>query len=283
MPEVFADVSAWQGTINWPAYRVAGYTRAGIKATEGVGWIDPQFYNNELGSRGLQRIFYGYGRPDLGNSPEACADFLWQTVSPFLQSSDALELDYEQQGWGGNYEDWKRRWFARMATHTAFYGMYSGEWFTGPRGISWVGVGFRHVAIYGPEVTGYDIQQYSSSASFPGIQGNVDANWLLNPVALGGGGGGGGLPEVPWNDDDEKMLQAVHNTIQLGLLPLLSAIQQVPLIETQVKAISDALWAAGGHPADVAINAALKDITNTLNAIKATTDATGATVAKDLK
>lgn len=185
MPEVFADVSAWQGAIAWNQYKAGGYKRVGIKATEGNAFVDPRFAQNAVGSAGLQRIFYDYGRPDLGNSPESEADFLFQTTATYRQPGDALELDFEQQGWAGNYEAWKDAWLAHMATLWPRYGMYSGRWFMGPRGVTW-GPGFSHLAAYGTQETGVDIQQYTDQGSFPGISGGVDANWLLNPAIFDG-------------------------------------------------------------------------------------------------
>ena len=56
------DVSAYQGVINWQAVRRAGKTFAFIKATEGIGYIDPQFERNwsEAQRNGLHRIAYHF-------------------------------------------------------------------------------------------------------------------------------------------------------------------------------------------------------------------------------
>jgi GH25 family lysozyme M1 (1,4-beta-N-acetylmuramidase) len=184
MPEYFADVSSWQGQIDWGAYRRGGYGKASMKATEGIGYTDPQYWNNEGGTRanGIDRIHYHFARPDLNpNSPEGEADWCWSVISGNFGPSDLAELDYEQDASGVNLEAWKNRWFARISSYTSRFGMYSGYWFTNSRGISW-GPGFTHVALYGGSPPQADIWQYTDAASFPGIAGSVDGNQLLNPA-----------------------------------------------------------------------------------------------------
>lgn len=315
--EVFGDFSVWQGTIDWPAYKAAGYKRVAIKATEGIGFIDPKFHYNAAGALPLQRIFYGYGRPDLNpNNPEGEADFLWETVAPTFAPGDYVEQDFEQPGASIDYEQWKRRWFARMAMHTTRYGLYSGAWFMNPRGISWwTPGGYTHMASYGPELAPgmCDIQQYTSSASFPGVVGNCDANWLSNPAALAGGVevdvtrdemiqllndmwgkayGIGGSPTA-WQDGPAAILDTDRKTLTTAQWNNADLegfkTKDLPAIQAEAKRIADAIWAAGGHPADVAINEALKNINNLVNgavtkidAVKADTADVRAHVDKDL-
>jgi lysozyme len=40
------DVAKYQGDVNWPVVKQAGYDFAFVKATEGVGYIDPKFERN---------------------------------------------------------------------------------------------------------------------------------------------------------------------------------------------------------------------------------------------
>ena len=75
------DVASFQGDINYDIYK--NNTNFVIcKATEGVGFIDPKFKRNQSEARrvGLPLGFYHFARPDLGNSPEAEADFFLNIV-----------------------------------------------------------------------------------------------------------------------------------------------------------------------------------------------------------
>lgn len=58
------DVSMFQNTIDWPNFgQCTGFVAA--KATQGIGWTDPNFGNNwyQAGIAGLPRIAYDFGVP----------------------------------------------------------------------------------------------------------------------------------------------------------------------------------------------------------------------------
>ncbi|MDU8981274.1 GH25 family lysozyme, partial [Bifidobacterium scardovii] len=74
------DASNWQGCITDTRAgqaRRAGASFAFIKATEGAGYTDPQADCSMRGLKtaGVRRGVYHFARPDLGNSPEAEADW----------------------------------------------------------------------------------------------------------------------------------------------------------------------------------------------------------------
>jgi len=60
------DVSHWQNTVNWPQVAASGVQFAYMKATEGVGYVDPMFSTNYSGSAaaGLLRGAYHFAHPD---------------------------------------------------------------------------------------------------------------------------------------------------------------------------------------------------------------------------
>jgi GH25 family lysozyme M1 (1,4-beta-N-acetylmuramidase)/LysM repeat protein len=68
------DVSDNQGTIDWVAARAAGVEFVYIKATEGIGYVDPDVDHHLNGARaaGILPGLYHFARPDT-NSPEADA------------------------------------------------------------------------------------------------------------------------------------------------------------------------------------------------------------------
>lgn len=118
----FADISGYQGNINWQEYKAwaasfDGVSRVSIKSSEGSGFTDPRFYLNRAGAiaAGIDIIIiYHYARPDLGNSAGQEAD--WQTiVTGPLRKNDILMLDYEVQTPQAT-ADWAYQWLARQQT-----------------------------------------------------------------------------------------------------------------------------------------------------------------------
>ncbi|HEY7598654.1 MAG TPA: glycoside hydrolase family 25 protein, partial [Candidatus Limnocylindrales bacterium] len=60
------DVSHWQGKIIWRDVRAAGVDFAFAKATEGQGYVDPQYARNRkrAGANGIAFSAYHFARPD---------------------------------------------------------------------------------------------------------------------------------------------------------------------------------------------------------------------------
>ena len=88
------DVSNHQGHIDWAAVADAGKAFAFMKATEGLGFIDPFLALNWSQSKehGLCRGAYHFARPELG-SGAAQAEFFLSTLA--LEPGDLLALDLE--------------------------------------------------------------------------------------------------------------------------------------------------------------------------------------------
>jgi GH25 family lysozyme M1 (1,4-beta-N-acetylmuramidase) len=104
------DVSRWQGTINWDIYKV-NTNFCILKATEGTGFVDPEFVRNQSeGHRtGVPLGFYHFARPDLGNSPQAEVDFFLSKLGP-LTEGEVLVLDYEPPSQNAGHIAWCRTW-----------------------------------------------------------------------------------------------------------------------------------------------------------------------------
>src|SRR5216684_4447101 len=60
------DVSSYQGTVNWSQVKLAGYTFAWAKATEGLTVTDSQYLNNAVNgvSAGMYMGAYHFAHPD---------------------------------------------------------------------------------------------------------------------------------------------------------------------------------------------------------------------------
>src|SRR5579884_1492601 len=100
----FVDISAYQGTIDFSAYRkwaasFDGIARVAMKSSEGTGFIDPSFAVNRAKAleAGIDEIYYyHFARPDLGNNPVDEANFM-QSVVGAIRPQDMIILDYEVQ------------------------------------------------------------------------------------------------------------------------------------------------------------------------------------------
>ena len=72
------DVSNWQGTINWENVATDGQVYAWVKASEGMTYQDPQFFNNLSNGldAGVVMGAYHFARPDNNLASEDAANFL---------------------------------------------------------------------------------------------------------------------------------------------------------------------------------------------------------------
>lgn len=76
------DVSHWQGDINWQKVKSSGIDFAIIKATEGVGYVDPCFksYTQGAASAGLHIGAYHFLR--LGDAKQQAKEFI-NAIKPY--------------------------------------------------------------------------------------------------------------------------------------------------------------------------------------------------------
>lgn len=89
------DVSHHQPTVDWSAVRASGVSFAGIKATEGLTYVDPKLKTNREGSRaqGFKLgLYYHFARP---GSAKAQAEHLFRAVGP-LAPNERFVLDFEE-------------------------------------------------------------------------------------------------------------------------------------------------------------------------------------------
>jgi GH25 family lysozyme M1 (1,4-beta-N-acetylmuramidase) len=88
------DVYGGNGAINWTTAYNAGIRFAWAKATEGTGYVDPNWTSNYNGARAAGVLIgaYAFGRPDGPASPQQQADYL---VSTSNYQQDGLNLPPE--------------------------------------------------------------------------------------------------------------------------------------------------------------------------------------------
>lgn len=152
------DISKWQGSINWAAWK--GQTFVVMKATEGSELpgtsdaaairdfgLDPTFRANWANAKanGLIRGAYHFARPDLGNTAAREAEWFLEVVGT-LEPGDFLMLDFEPPS-SGNYAAWVAQWLAYVKARVGFWPLvYSfrsgfGAWPNSRYGLTFAGIG----------------------------------------------------------------------------------------------------------------------------------------------
>jgi GH25 family lysozyme M1 (1,4-beta-N-acetylmuramidase) len=176
------DVSNHQGNVDFAAVRAAGDALVFIKATEGVGYVDPQFlpYRRQARAAGLTRGFYHFAR---AGDPIAEADAFCAAVSP-LDAGDLVALDWETAA--PNPPAWCRTWLQRVAHQLGVVpGVYLNQstrdaydWSALVADNDWLWVADYDnspTVLAGPgKWPVVAIKQWTSTGSVPGINGPVD-------------------------------------------------------------------------------------------------------------
>lgn len=227
------DVSSYQGnSVNWTSVKGAGYTFAWAKATEGEYDQDADFVINENGAKsvGVYMGPYDFCRPDL-YTPSSEEAYFWGYAGQFIKA-DGLTLmpmlDFETfNGYTGStsYANWANLWCQADTNHAALNGVYIKPFIyisacKAGNLDSTVSIWGSDIANYGsvnggnnPQTgtpwsscsaddvwggTSWNMWQYESVGSVPGISGNCDMDvyngssaGLFNQwVAYGIAGGG---------------------------------------------------------------------------------------------
>ena len=177
------DVSSHQGVVDWHAVKAAGNTFAWTKATGGSWYKNPTLSTNWDGMRnaGLVRGAYHYafessGDPHPRRGPDAEADYFLQAMLALgLHEGDMLALDIEEGPDDVDLADWALRWLRRVEARVGFRPLvYSGAWFTDPRGFGRV-----------PALAGYPLWQaaYADELPSPAAPWPMVAFWQFTDKA----------------------------------------------------------------------------------------------------
>ena len=180
------DISHWQSNFD----NFSGIDFAIIKATEGIGYTDPAFYNlyDRAKKSGKLLGVYHFARPDLNNSARAEADWFVKVVKSYVREA-ILVLDWES-GYLGNVS-WAKAFLDRVKEQTGIKAiLYASR--SPINSFDWSSVANADyglwVADYGAN-TGqegnkpavkwwpfYILWQYTSRGRVSGYSGNVDLN-----------------------------------------------------------------------------------------------------------
>ena len=203
------DVSRWQGTVDFGAVRNSGRRFVVAKATEGIGYLDPNYLSYKAGASGagLRVSAYHFARPDLNpTNPQGEADWFVSSMG-LVPGMLVPALDLEVAGTLGTTGliGWVGTWLDRVYAKTgirpmiytspSFWKKYLADTTTfADKGYSvlWV----AHWGVLGPTVPaknwsnrGWTFWQYDNCGTVPGISGCVDLDRYngtdLTPVTFG--------------------------------------------------------------------------------------------------
>lgn len=183
------DISKYQGDVNYDVFK--DNTQFVIfKATEGNGYTDPKLNRNQSEARrvGLLLGYYHFARPDLGNTPEAEANYFLSKIGE-LKENELLALDYECKNQKQSDVTWCKKFldivFEKTKVRPFIYlnqaQIKNFDWaeVIGGSYALWVACYTydpnKNTFVIG-EFPSVAIQQWSNKQTVPGVAGGVDGN-----------------------------------------------------------------------------------------------------------
>jgi lysozyme len=181
------DVSHHQGIIDWPKVRAGNIDFAFIKATEGIGYVDPQFKRNAAGANaaGILVGYYHYAHPETNKALDEARAFVEATKGQSAQLPYVLDLEGEAAAIDRAILSlWAYTFMKEVQRLTgADVMLYTGAYFARDQLNNILAEFPLWVAHYGaasplPNGTWKDwtVFQYSSTGVVQGVIGNVDLN-----------------------------------------------------------------------------------------------------------
>lgn len=191
------DVSNWQGQPDWAAVATSGVQFAIVKASEGVGYVDPTLAHNWEGMKasGLARGAYHFARPSVNDATAEAEFFANHVEAVGLDAGDLLVLDIEDPDFNGNAGPWCLQWLRHVEERMGFSPLvYTGPWYIDSRGLSL----YSELGKYGLWLAAYQpimpsakapwldilIWQNSDKGQVPGVAGNCDTDVASVPIEV---------------------------------------------------------------------------------------------------
>ncbi len=196
------DVSSNNGVIDWAKVKqnVIPIDFAIIKASEGVGYVDPKLKANATGAdkAGIKKSYYHFASLNtLNDIPDAKAeaDFFLSTIKSLPKNDFSLVLDIETNKVGLDkihVLEWIKTFFSEMKSHgyddciLYSYSSFLDSNLSENHGLCnklWIAA---YVNLPSPKLpkgwNEYLIWQKNSTSKIFGIQGNVDFNVTTKPI-----------------------------------------------------------------------------------------------------
>jgi GH25 family lysozyme M1 (1,4-beta-N-acetylmuramidase) len=259
------DVSRWQGTIDFGKVAAAGKSFVVAKATEGIGFTDPNWatYLANATKAGLKVTGYHFARPD-GNPTKPVQEADWFVSQLGLTNGMIVPaLDLEKSGMSvASLQAWVGAWLGEVYLKTgvrpmiytspSFWHTYMGnttQFADAGYKVLWV----AHWFVTQPSVPannwsnhGWTFWQYDDCGSVPGIGGCVDMdryNGLdMTPVIVGADFGLGAGPAKQSVEQGASTRYTVSITRSWFTLPVGLAVNGLP---SGVKATLDSTSVVG--------------------------------------
>ncbi len=186
------DVSHHNGVVDWPKVKSAGMVFAIVKATEGVSWVDPELWDNWVGSKGAGLIRGAYHFLDAEKDAVIQAENFLDHVR--LEPGDLPPILDVEQAKGETPEDLDEQALLWLRTVRRFSGhaaiLYSSLNFLD----KFMPSGFEDhplwLAEYGEQVPAlpngwhdWTFWQYTQHGHVPGVAGTVDRNRFAGDLA----------------------------------------------------------------------------------------------------
>lgn len=191
------DVSSYQGTINWPQVKLAGYTFAWAKATEGLTVTDSQYLNNAVNgvSAGMYMGAYHFAHPDTHPTNAdaiAEANHFLSVAQPYIVSCQlppVLDLEVTTTLTNAQLTAWVQNWMNTVQAATGItpilytdgtianslnssLASYCKLWIADPDGSPTISPSSTYLGVWYPT---WSFKQYSWTGTVPGIStGSVD-------------------------------------------------------------------------------------------------------------
>jgi GH25 family lysozyme M1 (1,4-beta-N-acetylmuramidase) len=179
-----ADVSEFQGNINWGAFHASGRAFAVIRAADGAGYLDPTFHQNWSGAKaaGVLRGVYQFFRASEDGTAQANV-VLQQLGGDIGELPPVADVEVTDGVGPGTLNTHLAQWIARIqgATgKTPIIYTSPGLW-PSLSGSSQFAGDTLWVADWGPSCpalpspwSNFKFWQYADNGSIPGISGAVD-------------------------------------------------------------------------------------------------------------
>ena len=218
------DVSQYQGSIDWPTVKSAGITFAWARASEGVGYPDPTFTNNQVNARAAGVLIgaYHHARFDLNLGTSGATDeanYFWSVTSNYITGGGCylmpmVDLEGSVSGYTPEtLSQWVNQWCLTVSNSAAAAGVtikpviyasssFAGTWFdiTVTQWIPWIAHWNGQIPQSGAPTAGtapwstWTLWQYDHVITVPGITVNVvdadvfNGNWsgFVNTLVIGG-------------------------------------------------------------------------------------------------
>lgn len=128
------DVSTWQGSIDWPSVKQSGISFAWARASEGTGYIDDTFANNEANAKAAGVLIgaYHHARFDLNTGPSGAiaeANYFWNVAKDYIKAEGSylmpmVDVEGSVAGYDQNtLSEWVNQWCLTLSNNAAAVGV----------------------------------------------------------------------------------------------------------------------------------------------------------------